>query len=59
MNCENYLCVYQSDGQCLLKEISLDQTGSCLACIYPDIEPAVLEQAKTDFLKKQEETEAL
>lgn len=46
MNCENYLCIYENDGECTLKEIELDIVGSCKECIYIDISDEYLQQKK-------------
>ena len=45
MNYENYLCIYENDGQCILDEIELD-VGLCKECIYVDISNNDLEQKK-------------
>lgn len=34
MECENYFCVYQEDGRCVLTSVRLDVQGRCKACIY-------------------------
>ena len=52
LNCENYLCVYQSKGKCIFDEIDLDITGQCLACVYPDIDDKFLNEIKKKAIKK-------
>lgn len=54
MNCENNFCIYQSNGECILKEINIDGLGMCTECIYPNIDINILNKAKTDFLKRYE-----
>ena len=51
MDCENNFCIYESNGKCLLHEISIDSLGMCAECIYPDIDEEVLNQAKSRLLK--------
>lgn len=51
MECENYFCVYQKDGKCILDSISLDTQGSCLSW---NIDDDVLEKEKAKILKRQE-----
>lgn len=52
MNCENDLCVYNSKGKCIIEEISVDSSGMCAACIYPNIDEKILEKAKNNFLER-------
>lgn len=47
MKCENYLCIYENDGYCLLKSIELDVMGQCKECIYISIEEENLDKLKT------------
>ena len=47
MKCENYLCIYEKDGDCLLKSIELDVMGQCKECIYISIEEEYLDKLKT------------
>lgn len=56
MECENYFCVYQKDGKCILDSISLDTQGSCLSCIYVNIDDDVLEKEKAKYLKDKKNT---
>ena len=37
MKCENYLCIYEENGICLLSDIELDIQGQCKSCIYVDL----------------------
>ncbi len=55
MKCENRFCIYQCDGVCKIAEISIDSLGMCTACIYPDLDDKVLNQAKLKLLKEYEE----
>lgn len=47
MKCENYLCIYEKSGDCLLKSIELDVMGQCKECIYISIEEENLDKLKT------------
>ena len=57
MECENSFCIYQSQGKCLLDNISIDISGMCTECIYPDIDEKILNKAKSKLLKKYENSE--
>lgn len=58
MPCDNFFCIYQSEGVCILKEIQIDHVGVCASCIYPNIDEAYLKQEKLKLLQKyQEEAE--
>ena len=52
MKCENYFCIYESKGSCILKEISLDVTGTCNDCIYPPINRELLNKEKRSLIRK-------
>ena len=52
MKCENALCIYESNGECVLEEISLDYMGCCSECIYPEIDPKYLKLLKKRVLDK-------
>lgn len=52
MNCENEFCVYCKDGQCILEEICLDSTGSCMECIHISLEEEILNEKKQKFLER-------
>ena len=54
MKCENYFCIYESNGDCTLKEISLNIMGACEDCIYPSIDREYLEKEKQILLEKFE-----
>lgn len=54
MKCENYFCVYEKDCKCILDSISLDVQGSCLSCVYVNIDDDILQRQKNKFLIKQE-----
>lgn len=55
MDCENYLCIYESNGKCTLKTISLDISGQCTNCIYVTLTEEEVEQAKKRTLNSTEE----
>lgn len=52
MECLNMMCIYQKDGQCLLDEITIDETGACSSVIYPDIPAEIIENEKTKLREK-------
>ena len=52
MKCENYLCVYQKENECILKEINLDVQGQCMECIYVNLDEYVLDSAKKAALQE-------
>ncbi|MBE6799539.1 MAG: hypothetical protein E7525_07215 [Ruminococcaceae bacterium] len=54
MNCENYMCIYQKNGECVLKEISIDVSGMCQDCIYPNVDEGLLKTLKEYTIKKME-----
>ena len=52
MMCENLFCVYWSDNECILDEISIDIQGSCESCIYVDIDDESLKKSREKFLNR-------
>lgn len=52
MECENIFCIYYSNNNCLLEQISLDIQGNCKCCIYVDIDSKDLEQHRNQMLNK-------
>ena len=52
MKCENYFCIYETNGNCILKEVSLDINGTCEECIYPSISQELLEKEKKRVLSE-------
>jgi hypothetical protein len=54
LNCENYFCIYEENGKCILDKIELDILGQCTECIYVNLEQDVLNDAKQKLLKKYE-----
>lgn len=54
MNCENSFCIYQKGGECLLDEISLDNSGMCEDCIRPNIPEQILENEKEKLRERFE-----
>lgn len=52
-SCENHFCVYwKGNNQCKLKNISLDIQGNCLDCIYVEIEPTILKNARKQMQER-------
>ena len=52
MNCENNFCIYQNNGECKIKNISINSLGMCSECILPDIDEATLYKEKCKLLEK-------
>ena len=46
MVCGNYLCIYFSKGSCLRDDITLDNDGRCLQCIYINMDDEKLEEIR-------------
>ena len=46
MNCDNLFCICWENHTCTLQEISLDIQKSCQTCVYAEISPKILEQAR-------------
>ena len=55
MECENSLCIYESDRKCILEKISVNMLGICDDCIYPSIDDEVLNSLKEKTLKRLED----
>ena len=51
LSCENEFCIYQKQGNCILKRVNLDIQGNCLDCIYINIDEAALNNMKEKLLK--------
>ena len=54
MNCENIFCIYQSKSKCILENVDINNMGMCADCIYPDIDEKLINDAKSELLKKYE-----
>ena len=54
MTCKNIFCIYQSEGTCSVEHVNIDACGMCTACIHPNIDKKVLEEAKRALLEKYE-----
>ena len=52
MNCENTFCIYESNGKCILENVVINNLGMCTECIYPDINEKIVNEAKSELLKK-------
>lgn len=46
MKCENYFCIYEKDGTCVLDSIEIDIQGSCKECMYIDVDEGKLQMYK-------------
>lgn len=46
MRCENYFCIYQENGLCILDDIELDIQGQCKDCTYLDFDEIELQKLK-------------
>ena len=58
MICENVLCIYYSNKNCLLDEVSLDVDGRCCECIYISIDEKTMEKAREKGRRSREEFES-
>lgn len=54
MLCENFLCIYQSDGCCFAETVRINRVGICETCIYPDIDNKMLQKAKQRLIERYE-----
>jgi len=52
--CENYLCRYWKDDECILDSICLDIMGCCKECICVDIDKDILEVFRKKDLENEE-----
>lgn len=59
MNCENTFCIYESNGKCILENVFINSLGMCAECIYPDINEKIVNEAKSEFLKKYEKQDKI
>lgn len=55
MECENELCIYQKDNNCILSSIKIDALGHCQECIHPHFSKKLLEYKKEELRKKYNE----
>ena len=46
MNCENWLCIYEEKGKCVLKNIEIDAAGMCKECININLKEEKLQEIK-------------
>ena len=46
LTCENYFCIYQKNGTCVLDSVNIDSQGLCENCIYPLVDLKKLEELK-------------
>lgn len=51
LSCENKFCIYQKQGNCILKSVQLDIQGNCVDCIYINVEEDTLNNMKNNLLK--------
>ncbi len=49
--CQNEFCIYQKQGNCILKSIQLDTQGTCIDCIYINVEEDTLNNLKEKILR--------
>ena len=50
MLCDNFFCIYYSQGECILDEIELDIQGSCKCCIYIKMGEKELQKKRDELL---------
>ena len=58
LKCENHLCIYWEENQCLLEWICIDSQGHCQSCIQADIPEDLLAQAREKMRRQYEELES-
>ncbi len=46
MQCENNYCAYWENGECILKNISINVMGMCEECVLVTIDEEKLEKAR-------------
>lgn len=51
-NCDNNFCCFWEDGQCVLDKITVDEYGSCVESVRPDIPADYLEYKRRELRKK-------
>ena len=52
MFCQNKLCIYWEEDECILDEVELDFQGKCTECIYIDIDDEDLKKYRKKSLSK-------
>ncbi len=52
MVCENFLCLFNQENECMSEEIELDICGSCKSCVYIYFPKSELEKKKKEQLEK-------
>lgn len=52
IECENELCIYQKQRQCILSKIILNNRGCCESCIVVECKYKNLKKTKKDMLKR-------
>ena len=56
MKCDNHLCIYEENGFCFNRNVSISDKGTCKICTYPKIEEkfltAIKMQAIIELTKK-------
>lgn len=55
MQCENVLCIYCREDECILNHVSINMLGMCADCTQVTIEAEQLERAKESLLQKLHE----
>ncbi len=55
MNCENYLCLYWKNNNCILEDVSLNICGQCIDCMYINFKEEDLEKIREIQLEMLEE----
>ena len=57
MICANRLCIYYSEGECTIDDISLDIDGRCEECIYVNFEEETLQKYRKKMLDEYDSIE--
>lgn len=48
MRCSNSFCIYWEKHECWLDTIELDEQGTCMNCIYVDVDDEILEKKRNE-----------
>lgn len=54
MRCEQNLCIYNANYECILSAIEINELGMCDSCILMDIDEALISKEKEKQLDRLE-----
>ena len=49
LTCENYFCIYEKNGKCVLDSVNISFQGICEDCVYPAVDFEKLEEIKKKY----------